>query len=78
MATSSIYAQLHAPIETLGFSQGFVKQCRKRHYRHLQDIVDKGRERLLADPDIDLPWFSELTEYLSEHFLLHLLDSKTK
>lgn len=71
-------AQLTAPIETLGFSEGFVKYCKRRNYKHLEDIIAIGSDGLIADPNIDLGWFSELTEFLRNNFALHLLESKAK
>ena len=66
---------LQQPVKELGFSKKFCKQCHDSGFDTLETILVCPPVDLLKKKDFSYEWLAELTAFLSERGLLHLLQT---
>jgi DNA-directed RNA polymerase alpha subunit len=64
---------LNHPVRELGFSSAFKDSCKKMGYKTLGEILQDTPEVLLKKEGFNYNWLGELSKFLSEHQLIHLL-----
>lgn len=60
-------------LETVGFSPEFCRQCYLMGYYTLHDIFEDRPEVVRQKEGFTYVWLAELTAFLSERKMLHLL-----
>jgi hypothetical protein len=66
---------LREPIDLLNFSRTFVKQCYLMGFKNLEAILCCPPAELVGQPGFNYSWLAELTDFLIQQGLLHLLQS---
>jgi hypothetical protein len=66
---------LVVPFEQLALTQAFKKQCRQMGFEKLQDILILAPAELVRREGFSYTWLKELTVFLQERGLLHLLQT---
>lgn len=66
---------LQVSVTQLGFTPGFLAQCEKMGFGKLEDILILGPAELIAVPGFTYHWMGELSAFLEEKGLLHLLQT---
>jgi hypothetical protein len=61
------------PLGELGLSAGFLERCRQMGFTSLRQIITCGAKGLMERPGFNYHWLSELTAFLTQHQLLHLI-----
>lgn len=64
---------LSSPFFTLGFSASFCESCKAMGFETLEDILLILPEQLVNKKGFNYSWLGELSVYLSNKGLLHLL-----
>ncbi|MGN8055101.1 hypothetical protein ACTJKN_02435 [Pedobacter sp. 22163] len=64
---------LQTPIDKLGFSTEFGEACSAMNFVTLKDITSLLPERLINKEGFSYNWLGELSAYLDNRGLLHLL-----
>ena len=64
---------LSSPFFTLGFSAGFCESCKEMGFETLEDILLILPEQLINRKGFNYGWLGELSTYLGNKGLLHLL-----
>lgn len=66
---------LERPVTELGFSTAFCAQCGLMGFSALEEILVMPPEELLLLPGFSFGWLGELTVFLSERGLAHLVQA---
>jgi len=61
------------PIAMLPFSAAFKRQCGLMGFGQLEDILMLSPAELISRPGFDYHWLGELSDFLSQRGLGHLL-----
>lgn len=64
---------LTTPISQLYFSHQFEWQCHEMGFYKLEDILILTPAEIMAKPGFTYSWLGELSDFLTKHDLLHLL-----
>ncbi|MGF7073833.1 hypothetical protein [Mucilaginibacter sp. 3215] len=64
---------LQQSLEVLGLSHRFVVTSKEMGCRTMAEIIECGLPALQQKKEFDYHWLAELSEYLSDKGLLHLL-----
>lgn len=64
---------LSQDLKTLGFTEKFLKETAEMKFNNLQEILAHDVTLLMNRKGYTDRWFSEFTDYLEQHDLLHLL-----
>jgi hypothetical protein len=73
--TMDSFALLKQPVEELGLSAQFCAQCRLLGFNDLEAVLVCAPQELVARPHFSYGWLAELSTFLAEKGLLHLLQT---
>jgi hypothetical protein len=66
---------LYEPLKKLEFTEGFIRQGNTMGFESLEDILSCPPAELIHKKGFSYGWLEELTRFLNEKGLLHLLQS---
>ena len=64
---------INQPIENLDLSKGFCNQSELMGFKTLNDIISLTPKEILSKTEFTYHWLEQLTQFLKENQLLHLL-----